>query len=38
MELEPQQLDEVIENLQELDATEDGREALAAVLMEYTDG
>jgi len=36
MELE--QLDEVIENLQTLDATEDGREALAAVLMEWTDG
>jgi len=36
MELE--QLDEVIENLQELDATEDGREALASVMMEFTDG
>jgi len=36
MELE--QLEEVIENLQELDATEDGRQALASVLMEYTDG
>lgn len=36
MELE--HLDEVIENLQLLDATDDGREALAAVQMSTCDG
>lgn len=36
--MEHEQLDSVIQDLQTLDATEDGREALAAVMMEYTDG
>lgn len=31
-----EQLEEVIENLQALDATDDGREALAAALMVQT--
>jgi hypothetical protein len=36
MDLE--QLEEVMEDLQQLDATEDGREALAAVQMSVTGG
>lgn len=36
--MENDQLDSVIEELQALDATEDGREALAAVMMKWCDG
>ncbi len=36
--MEFEQLEEVIEELQALDATDDGREALAAVQMGQTEG
>ena len=36
--MEHDQLDSVIQDLQALDATEDGREALTSVMMKWCDG